>query len=75
MFQLTSENITMSAGGPMGTPSTTNFVRYFWSAATAKLAAEKDLGRGIKWRSLGRGNFASPDLGHVMYYVEKVKVE
>lgn len=75
LYELTSENITYAAGGPMGSSSTTNFQRYFRSADKAKIAAQKDIGRSpIKWQKSRKG-WTSGDMGHVMYTIIPVKIE
>lgn len=78
MYRLTSSDIS-NVGGPMGHPNTrafTLFHKYFYSLSNAKEYAEKDYHgpHKFKWRK-DNGRWLSPDLGYVMYHIEKVKVE
>jgi len=73
-YELVSENLT-HLGGPMGSEyTTTNFRKYFNDSKKAKLFAEKDFGKKIKWLKTGKG-WTSGDLSWVMYYINEIKIK
>lgn len=76
MFRLISENLS-NLGGPMGTESTSiNWERFFSDAYDAKFQAEQDYGSRIdNWVKVSDGHIRSPDLGYVMYHINRVEVE
>lgn len=75
IFEALSEDITMAAGGPMGSPTIENWRRYFTTMEKAKKACQIDYaGLDIKW-SRGTNKCSSGDLGHVMYTISLIKVE
>jgi len=74
VFEAVSEDITMAAGGPMGSPVEVNWRKHFSTMTKAKVACEKDYGKKIGWRG-GIKKCQSPDLGHVMYTIIKLKVD
>lgn len=74
VVMLRSENLT-GLGGQMGTERTwTNWTKYFNKVDNAKNTAEADFGKKIKWKKEKCG-WHSPDLRHVMYYIEVIKTE
>ena len=59
----------------MGTEYTyPNWEKYFTSVEHAKMIAEKDYGRPIKWSGRGKKK-TSGDLLYVMYDIEEIKIE
>lgn len=71
MYQIISENLT-HLGGPMGTEYTTNnWVEHSVSLQAAKEKCQKDYGKSIEWIKTATG-LRSPDLLHVMYYINKI---
>lgn len=83
MYKLISENLT-GLGGPMGTERTwSNYTKYFKTVKAAKEFAEKDFDsfevRNGRYRKLvwhkDRDYYRTDDMGYVMYYIKKVKVE
>lgn len=73
MYVLKSENLS-HLGGPMGSEyTTTNWRKFYKKSKNAKLFAEKDFGKKIKWIKKKEG-WRSPDLLYVMYHINKVKI-
>lgn len=76
VFEAVSEDIVMAAGGPMGSPVEVNWRKHFKTMDKAKKFCQTDYGKieKIKW-TRGAKSCRSPDLGHVMYTITKLKVE
>lgn len=74
MFLAISENLT-NLGGPMGTERTyPNWRKYFNTAEAALDYCAEEYGEPLTWINTANG-FRSPDLGHVMYRVQKLVPE
>ena len=75
MYELVSENLS-NMGGPMGSEdtTTTNFRKLYKKITAARTAAEKDFGSKLKWTKTKDGE-RSPDMGFVMYHINKLKTE
>lgn len=79
IYQLISENLS-GLGSPMGTECTwENFSKPFSTMDKAKAYAQKDYNKScpkevLEWHKETYGE-RTGDLGFVMYYIKKIKVE
>ena len=74
VYEAVSLDITMAAGGPMGSPTEENWRKLFRKPETARKACEADYGKPIKWKWGGKRGWTSGDLMHVEYTVQPVVV-
>lgn len=75
LYELVSENLT-GLGGPMDSEHTwTNWRKYCKDIKQAKELAQKDYGdEKIEWIRTKTG-LRSPDLGYVMYHINRIQTE
>ncbi len=74
IYKLTSENLTNLCGS-MGSEYTyPNWIKYYSSIKAAKIAAERDYKKPVKWVKRGK-EITSGDLGYVMYGICEIKIE
>jgi hypothetical protein len=75
-YQLEGLDITMAAGGPMGSDTVTLFRKFFRRLPHARSFAEKHYKKPIEWLTKKKGvRWSSGDLGAVMYEIDKIKFE
>lgn len=80
VWKAVCEDISMAAGGPMGSPVEHVFTRYFHRQEAAKKACEshckKHDGKAVVWQRLGTTRFRSVDHGGAhQYTIETLNIE